>query len=489
MQSIQSKLYVLLVAVGLLFPISYGFAQSNENYKNTFINMERVNVPKKLLKVEKKLNKKLTGLIQQEEYQGILANNDTLAFHFLGTSKKVAEAYHQKSNISGLTVAYTNLDSDDKANKFIQLTEELKKDYESKLIPSDNEAYYRVIFINKNDTLTAQFLADKASSAKFPKGYWGIRTYVNSNMKYPDFAFKLHVNGKCIVTTTIDEEGQVIDAKIAGSSRPEFEEEALRLIRNMPKWEPYCINDVPRKARLNIPIYFKCQFANFQTSFKELDDIEAELRRHAPNPIQEDHTINVMLRKKGDAIEIVKLNIFYKASEDSEMELDKDVSPAVQNKIREIIIKSQDQLLKVWSNSFEEEQATLAFHLYKKGNELRLISFNSKSTNDSMTYCSRPDQKADFEGGVKALLTYIGKNLKYPAISQYRKVEGKILLTFMVEKDGFITGIRILKGLDEYTEAESLRIVSQMPRWNPAISDGIPVRTRTYLPIKFSLPY
>lgn len=93
-----------------------------------------------------------------------------------------------------------------------------------------------------------------------------------------------------------------------------------------------------------------------------------------------------------------------------------------------------------------------------------------------------------FPGGRKALLAYLSDNIHYPEEAKKAKVEGRVFVTFVVTKQGLIKGIKVLKGLGYGTEAEAVRVVSKMPRWEPGKHSGKPVDTRYNLPITFQLP-
>ena len=90
-------------------------------------------------------------------------------------------------------------------------------------------------------------------------------------------------------------------------------------------------------------------------------------------------------------------------------------------------------------------------------------------------------------GGHEALMKYIQQNVKYPKEAQEKGVQGRVLVQFVVEKDGSITDAKILKSVDPQLDAEALRVVNAMPDWTPGKQKGEPVRTRFTLPVTFRL--
>ncbi len=92
-----------------------------------------------------------------------------------------------------------------------------------------------------------------------------------------------------------------------------------------------------------------------------------------------------------------------------------------------------------------------------------------------------------FPGGAVELMKWLTRNLSYPQTAQQRKIQGKVVAFFYVEKDGQVTGITIQHSLSEECDAEALRVLRMMPRWTPGIQYGKPCRTKVCIPIVFKL--
>lgn len=97
------------------------------------------------------------------------------------------------------------------------------------------------------------------------------------------------------------------------------------------------------------------------------------------------------------------------------------------------------------------------------------------------------EQNPEFPGGMAALGQYLGKNLKYPAAASRANVSGKVFLTFVVNTDGSIQDIQVLKGLGFGCDEEAQRVVKGMPKWKPGKQSGRNVRVKYNLPISFVL--
>jgi len=97
------------------------------------------------------------------------------------------------------------------------------------------------------------------------------------------------------------------------------------------------------------------------------------------------------------------------------------------------------------------------------------------------------EQMPIFEGGDAALLKYLRENLKYPDNTKDRGVQGRLVIGFIVEKDGSLTDVKVLRHVDVALDAEALRVVKGMPKWIPGCQDEQLVRVRYNVPVSFRL--
>jgi periplasmic protein TonB len=98
-----------------------------------------------------------------------------------------------------------------------------------------------------------------------------------------------------------------------------------------------------------------------------------------------------------------------------------------------------------------------------------------------------PTEMPSFTDKEDAIYDFIGKNLKYPPLAKENGVMGKVMLRFIVEKDGTISNFKILGSLGFGCDEEAIRLIKSMPKWNPGKMNGKPVRAYYTLPIYFNL--
>lgn len=99
----------------------------------------------------------------------------------------------------------------------------------------------------------------------------------------------------------------------------------------------------------------------------------------------------------------------------------------------------------------------------------------------------QPEKMPEFRGGVQALMNYLKYNIHYPPVCKENNVQGRVLVQFVVNKDGSIVDPEIVKAVHPSLDKEALRVVSIMPKWTPGEKKGKPVRVKFTLPINFSL--
>lgn len=97
------------------------------------------------------------------------------------------------------------------------------------------------------------------------------------------------------------------------------------------------------------------------------------------------------------------------------------------------------------------------------------------------------EQMPSFPGGEAALFKYLGDNIKYPVIAQESGIQGRVICQFVVNRDGTIVDIEVVRSVDKSLDAEAIRVISRMPRWTPGKQRGKTVRVKYTLPVNFRL--
>ena len=95
--------------------------------------------------------------------------------------------------------------------------------------------------------------------------------------------------------------------------------------------------------------------------------------------------------------------------------------------------------------------------------------------------------KPTFKGGdIEKFREWVQKRTNYPQIAQENGIQGKVILTFVVERDGSVTNVKVVKGVDKILDDEAVKTIEASPKWSPGLQRGRPVRFRYYIPLVFS---
>jgi protein TonB len=97
------------------------------------------------------------------------------------------------------------------------------------------------------------------------------------------------------------------------------------------------------------------------------------------------------------------------------------------------------------------------------------------------------EQMPEFPGGMDKLMEYLSKNIKYPSIAQENNIQGRVIVEFVVNKDGSIVEPKVMRSVDTSLDNEAMRVIKSMPKWNPGKQRGKAVRVRYTVPVLFRL--
>ena len=97
------------------------------------------------------------------------------------------------------------------------------------------------------------------------------------------------------------------------------------------------------------------------------------------------------------------------------------------------------------------------------------------------------EEQPEFPGGNTAMMKFLSDNIKYPVIAQENGIQGRVITNFVVERDGSITDVQVVRGVDPSLDKEAIRVIQSMPKWKAGKQRGSAVRVRFTLPVVFRL--
>ncbi len=142
------------------------------------------------------------------------------------------------------------------------------------------------------------------------------------------------------------------------------------------------------------------------------------------------------------------------------------------------------RVTKVLVNGQEEVPADLMDEILQKMTEEQKETEESISNDEPLMLV---ENMPEFPGGSMAMLQYLSGNIKYPEEARDNNIQGRVIISFIIEKDGSIINAEVVKSVHELLDSEALRCVTAMPAWTPGTHQGQPVRVRYTIPINFKL--
>ena len=204
-------------------------------------------------------------------------------------------------------------------------------------------------------------------------------------------------------------------------------------------------------------------------------DVElSKLAQKKEAKVERKEPVKVEMEQK--VVEKVKSSVKFTAPE---IKKDEDVKP-------EDELKSQDDLAKTNTaiGSFDVKGNDEAEGEVLKAKE---VIAEEKPKEEETKVFDVVEQMPQFPGGQQALFEYLSKNIKYPVIAEENGVQGRVIVTFVVERDGSITDVKVVKSVDPSLDKEAQRVVKAMPHWIPGKQNGSAVRVKYTVPATFRL--
>ena len=349
-----------------------------------------------------------------------------------------------------------------------------------------------------------QVFIEHEEAPEFPGGTQALNEYIKSNKLYPQEAMDRGIEGRVIAQFVVDSMGNVCEERVVRSVDAQLDGEAIRLIRNMPRWKPGKQWGRPVRVRYTIPITFalpdsatKKVIESPKPKGPTIEEAEKKplivlLFANGAEIIAEGKQLNYVpcVVVEFDYLEPFDLSAEDIADADTLGWYMAEDKYGKQGKDGAIVYHVKEK-------SYGEVTKALKHHWFNKGSNERLrtiekrsgsadeevVEYESKDEDMFIHYESQPE----FPGGVQALMEYVEANIRYPQEAKERGKQGRVIVQFVVEEDGALTEEQVMKPVDPQLDAEAIRIARSMPKWRPGRLAGKPIRTRFSFPVTFRL--
>ena len=327
---------------------------------------------------------------------------------------------------------------------------------------------------------------------EFPGGLNKLNEFISQNVIYPENALNKGIKGRVLVYLIVEKDGSVSNVRIAKGVDPELDAEAIRVVETLPKWIPgkhhgeivrvntiVSINFVLEIEMPQIPLY-EDETDDFDPAAYSMLDEMPKFPGGAEKLIE---FINQNLKypensKKQDIQETVFVSFIINTDGViSNVEIVKGVDTEIDNEVIRVV-----ELMPKWSpGKLRGQIVPVEFILTVNfGESERIIPHDSK-----VYYFV--DKMPKFPGGSEKLFDFFYDNLIYPVNAQKQRVSGTVMVYFVVEKDGSISEVEIIKCADPELDSESVRFIKSMPKWIPGSHKGELVRVNYVIPVEFSI--
>ncbi len=346
-------------------------------------------------------------------------------------------------------------------------------------------------------------------NASFPGGDDTLRKYLKDHIQYPEMAKKNGIEGRVYLKFVVEKDGSITNIKVLRGIGSGCDEEAVRVVSNMPKWNPGKQRRKVVRQYFNIPVKFSFEADVKSSEESNKDNNEDEIFKIVENqpsfPGGADAEFKYFkenvkypeLAKKNDIEGIIYVwFVVEKDGSITNVKIQREIGGGCDEEALRVI-----KNMPKW-NPGTQKGAPVRVRLFK------VIQFSDSSKTEDVfegveyddieeelpPTNSKEDEifvfveyNASFPGGVDARMKYLRENITYPKLAKESGIQGTVYLKFVVEKNGSITNVKVLRGIGGGCDEEAMRVVKNMPKWNPAKQRGKPVRVQFNMPIKFVL--
>ena len=362
------------------------------------------------------------------------------------------------------------------------------------------------IKIKKTDTDTIYNVVEVAP--EFPGGMDKMASYLSENIKYPEEAKEKGVSGRVFISFVIEKDGLVTDVKVMRSIGGGCDEEAVRVVKAMPKWKPGLQKGKPVRVSYVLPIFFKL---DDNVKDKGLAGTSWEgTGKGTKDKVNYTMHMTMEIESSTAGYFVMSLTSEKKGKTNTEFE---DVGLPFTYTFDGKSMGSINPTNPDGSAMTVDAQPPYGFTLDEKGNmivnfydmkedigvEKIVFSKTDKSaspvrmpvTSENDKIYDTPETMPEYVGGTEAMIKYLQENITVP--EKYKDMDTqatyRVMVKFVVEADGSVTEVETVKPEPSKQDLndEAVRVVKGMPKWKPGTQDGKPVRVKYILPVTYKL--
>ena len=267
--------------------------------------------------------------------------------------------------------------------------------------------------------------------------------WVNSTLVYPKEAHDKNIQGRVTLQFTVGKDGSVYGVKVLRGAHELLDNEAVRVVSASPKWSPGKMKGEPVAVTYTFPVIFQLKGDASEAPAGGIGIVKKD--PGAPDPV---------IYLDGNKYE-------------------GNLSTIDPNTIESITVLKDEAALRQYD---------------APGGVILITTKETAKDSSGNTPFQMVEQKPTFGGGdASEFSKWVTSNLKYPEEAKASKVQGRVTVTFVVDIDGSVKDVKVLRGVNELLDAEAVRVISASPKWTPGRSKGEAVRVTYTFPVIFKL--
>ena len=333
----------------------------------------------------------------------------------------------------------------------------------------------------KKESTSNEIFVVVEQQPEFPGGTKGLMEWLGANIQYPKEAHEKGIEGRVIVNFVVEKDGSVSDVNVVRGQDPLLDAEATRVVPLMPNWTPGLQRGERVRVRYTLPIVFR---------IPAIDTKGSTVIGHKQSTNDDDNELIVM-QGSGSMKDVTPQTLSLKFGKDKPIyvldgERVEEIESIDPKNIESIsVLKNESSIAK-----YGEEGKNGVIEITSKSAIAKSAAIDyakeklAKSPDDVFVVV---EEQPQFPGGTQAMMKFLGENIIYPAEAHKNGIQGRVIVNFVVNKDGSLSDINIVRGQDPLLDAEAMRVISTMPNWKPGMQRGEAVNVRYTLPIVFRL--
>ena len=322
-------------------------------------------------------------------------------------------------------------------------------------------------------------LPDNIVGAQFPGGTEQLIKFLSENIKYPVECEKQGIQGRVVLLIVIDKDGSVTDIKVAKSVHPLLDAEAVRVASSMPHWQPATKDGQPVRIRYSLPITF-----SLNTPATEKDQASRDRDATFPGGLEAIRKYldkNFVRPLESSDIE-GNMEVAFIVDEEgkvSMVEVTKSLHPKLDKALTQVFMNMPKWQPAMRDGKPRQMRFTMPLHYFQ---HIGLVD-GEEVYDEKGQLVTMPQ----FPGGKEKLREFLSKNVKYPVECEASGITGRVVVGFVVEKDGKVTQVKLDRSSDPAFNMEAYKVMKKMPRWIPGKVGDEPITVKYKLPITFRL--